>query len=174
MCVLSIKVSIRSLETYLMILIYVFIIYSQVIYKIMRIFMSTLMIVAIFPLGNISHFYTEHLLTAIVFWIILTYLLFLRKSPQNTSWYFLLYWIIIIKINFILYMKLPLLLWSCSWCKGYRRRKWTRQHEFKTWTRLIAFHIALIPLGKVWIRLFSLQLWVNRKADWVVQPWLGN
>ena len=21
-------------------------------------------------------------------------------------------------------------------------------HEFKTWTRLIAFHIALIPLGK--------------------------
>ena len=24
---------------------------------------------------------------------------------------------------------------------------------------LIAFHIALIPLGKVWIQLFSLQLW---------------
>ena len=22
-------------------------------------------------------------------------------------------------------------------------------HEFKSWTRLIAFHIALIPLGKV-------------------------
>ena len=32
---------------------------------------------------------------------------------------------------------------------GYRRRKWTQQHEFKSWTRLIAFHIALIPLGKV-------------------------
>ena len=32
---------------------------------------------------------------------------------------------------------------------GYRRRKWTRRHEFKSWTRLIAFHIALIPLGKV-------------------------
>ena len=45
------------------------------------------------------------------------------------------------------------------WCNGYRRRKWTRQHEFKSWTRLIAFHIALIPLGKVWIQLFSLQLW---------------
>ena len=26
---------------------------------------------------------------------------------------------------------------------------------------LVAFHIALIPLGKVWIQLFSLQLWVN-------------
>ena len=26
----------------------------------------------------------------------------------------------------------------------------------KTWTRLIAFHIALIPLEKVWIQLFSL------------------
>ena len=30
---------------------------------------------------------------------------------------------------------------------------------------LIAFHIALIPLGKVWIQVFSLQLWVNSRAD---------
>ena len=30
---------------------------------------------------------------------------------------------------------------------------------------LIAFHIALIPLGKVWIQLFSLQQWVNSRAD---------
>ena len=30
---------------------------------------------------------------------------------------------------------------------------------------LIPFHIALIPLGKVWIQLFSLQLWVNSRAD---------
>ena len=52
--------------------------------------------------------------------------------------------------------------WRCPWCNDYRRRKWTRRHEFKSWTRLIAFHIALIPLGKVWIQLFSLQLWVNR------------
>ena len=42
-----------------------------------------------------------------------------------------------------------LIMRRCPWCNGYRRRKWTRQHEFKTWTRLIAFHIALIPLGKV-------------------------
>ena len=27
------------------------------------------------------------------------------------------------------------------------------------------FHIALILLGKVWIQLFSLQLWVNSRAD---------
>ena len=40
-------------------------------------------------------------------------------------------------------------LWRCPWCEGYRRRKWTRRHEFKSWTRLIAFHIALKPLGKV-------------------------
>ena len=53
----------------------------------------------------------------------------------------------------------------CPWCNGYRRRKWTRRHEFKSWTRLIAFHIALIPLGKVWIQLFSLQLWVNSRTD---------
>ena len=37
----------------------------------------------------------------------------------------------------------------CSWCNGYRHWKWTRRHEFKSWTRLIAFHIALIPLGNV-------------------------
>ena len=36
---------------------------------------------------------------------------------------------------------------------------------------LIAFHIALIPLGKAWIQLFSLQLWVNSRADWFLQPW---
>ena len=60
------------------------------------------------------------------------------------------------------------------WCNGYRRRKWTRWHEFKSWTRLIAFHIALIPLGKVWIQLFSLQLWVNSRADCALQPWWGN
>ena len=35
--------------------------------------------------------------------------------------------------------------WRCPWCNGYRCRKWTRRHEFKSWTRLIAFHIALIP-----------------------------
>ena len=62
----------------------------------------------------------------------------------------------------------------CLWCNGYRRRKWTRRHEFKSWTRLIAFHRALIPLGKVWIQLFSLQLWVNSRADLVLQPWWGN
>ena len=55
--------------------------------------------------------------------------------------------------------------WRCPWCNGYRRRKWTRRHEFKSWTRLIAFHIALIPLGKVWIQLFSLQIRVNSRTD---------
>ena len=55
--------------------------------------------------------------------------------------------------------------WKCPWCNGYRRRKWTRRHESKSLTTMIAFHIALIPLGKVWIQLFSLQLWVNSRAD---------
>ena len=57
------------------------------------------------------------------------------------------------------------LLCRCPWCNGYRRRKWTRRHEFKSSTRLIAFHIVLILLGKVWIQLFSLQLWVNSGTD---------
>ena len=40
-------------------------------------------------------------------------------------------------------------LWRCPWCNGYRHRIWTWRYEFNSWTRLIAFHIALIPLGKV-------------------------
>ena len=60
-------------------------------------------------------------------------------------------------------------LWRCPWCNGYCRRKWTRRHEFKSLTRLIAFHIALIPLRKVWIQLFSRQQ--CSRADWVLQPW---
>ena len=62
----------------------------------------------------------------------------------------------------------------CPWCNGYRRGKWTRRLEFKSWTRMIAFYIELILLGKVWIQLFSLQLWVNSRTDWVLQPWWGN
>ena len=71
-------------------------------------------------------------------------------------------------------MSYPHICWKCPWCNGYRRRKWTRRHEFKSWTRLIAFHIALIPLGKVWIQLFSLQQWVNSRTEWVLQPWWGK
>ena len=37
---------------------------------------------------------------------------------------------------------------KCPWCNGYRRRKWTRRHEFKSWTRLIAFHRSTNTLGK--------------------------
>ena len=50
-------------------------------------------------------------------------------------------------------------------CNIYRRRKWIRWPELKSWRMLSAFHIALILLGKVWIQLFSLQPWVNSKAD---------
>ena len=60
-----------------------------------------------------------------------------------------------------IYLHTNIIFRRCPWCNSYRRRKWTRWHEFKSWTRLIAFHIALIPLGKVWIQLFSLQQWVK-------------
>ena len=30
------------------------------------------------------------------------------------------------------------------------------------------FHIVEIPLGKVGIKLFSLQLWVNSRGDWAL------
>ena len=58
-------------------------------------------------------------------------------------------------------------LWRCSWCHSYCHRKWTQRNEFKSCIKLIAFHIALITLGKVRIQLFSFQLWVNCGADWV-------
>ena len=61
-----------------------------------------------------------------------------------------------------------------GWCNDYRRRKWTRWHAFKSWMRLIAFHIALISFPKVLIQLFSLKLWANSRAYWFLQPWLGN
>ena len=60
------------------------------------------------------------------------------------------------------------------WCNGYRRRKWIQRHEFESLARLITFNIALIPLGKVWIKLFFLQLLVDSREDWVHCSWLGN
>ena len=63
------------------------------------------------------------------------------------------------------YINTVLCIICLEWCNCYRRRKWTLRHEFKSCTRLIAFHIALIPLRKVWIQLFSLQLWVNSRTD---------
>ena len=68
------------------------------------------------------------------------------------------------------------------WCNGYRRRGGARSvmvivigngygdMSSNPWTRLMAFHKALIPVGKVWIQLFTLQLWVNSRADWILQP----
>ena len=45
----------------------------------------------------------------------------------------------------------------------------------RIWTRIAVF----ISYGDndyttVWIQLFSFQLWVNSRADWVLQPWWGN
>ena len=77
-------------------------------------------------------------------------------------------------VNGLVYIYIYIYIGRCLWCNGYCRRKWTRWHVFKTWTRLIAFHIELIPLGMVLIQLFSLQLWVNSRTDWFLQAWWGN
>ena len=50
----------------------------------------------------------------------------------------------------------------CPWCNGYRRRNWKRRHEFKSWTDCISH--STNTLGKEWIQLFSLQLWVNSRT----------
>ena len=36
----------------------------------------------------------------------------------------------------------------CPWCNGYCPRKWVWRHEFKSWTRLIAFSHSTNTLGK--------------------------
>ena len=88
--------------------------------------------------------------------------------------WFNIYLLLFFIISWIFFQTIFIVILWCLWCNGYRHRKWTRWHEFKSWTRLIAFHIALMLLGKVCIQLFSLQLWVNSRADKVLQPWWGN
>ena len=61
-----------------------------------------------------------------------------------------------------------------SWPIGHDRRKWIRRSEFKSWTRLFAFHIALILFKKVWIQVYSLHLWRASGTVWVLSPWHGN
>ena len=34
------------------------------------------------------------------------------------------------------------------WCNGYHKIKWTRRTDFKSWTRLFAFHFILMLLLK--------------------------
>ena len=40
------------------------------------------------------------------------------------------------------------------WRIGYCQKKWTQKHEFKFWTKLFMFDIALISMGEAWINLF--------------------
>ena len=59
---------------------------------------------------------------------------------------------------------------SCFWsqCRG----KWNRILDFKSWTRLLAFHIVLISLGKTGIEVFSFQLWIKKQTG--LSPWYSN
>ena len=43
--------------------------------------------------------------------------------------------------------------------------KWIRPPVCNSWTRLFAFLLAMIPFRKVWIQLFCVQLWRNKRAD---------
>ena len=48
-----------------------------------------------------------------------------------------------------IYIYIYIYIWRSLRCNGYQHRKWTQQHKFKSQTRLIVFHITLIPMGKV-------------------------
>ena len=55
--------------------------------------------------------------------------------------------------------------WRCPWCNGYRHGNGHGDTSSNPGREWLHFHIALIPSGKVLIQLFSLQLWVNSRAD---------
>ena len=56
----------------------------------------------------------------------------------------------------------------------YLLLKWFQQPEFRIWTRLFAFPIVLMPMGKIWFKLFFFQPWENSWANWALYPWYGN
>ena len=62
------------------------------------------------------------------------------RRPIFFSFYFQVF--IFTYFMIILWLICCNLFGRCLWCNGYRRRKLTRRHEFKSWTRLIAFHKA--------------------------------
>ena len=51
-----------------------------------------------------------------------------------------------------------------SWSNSYCCQKWIQWPAFKSLAKLFIFHITQIILGKVWIKLFSLQLLANSRA----------
>ena len=73
-----------------------------------------------------------------------------------------------------IYIYIYIYIYMRSWSNSYWRRKWTRWHNFKSLSRLLAFYQALISFWKVWIQLFSLLLWVDDNTEWALLPWYGN
>ena len=43
--------------------------------------------------------------------------------------------------------------------------------EFESWTRLFAFHFALMKLEKVCIQLFLTSCWISEKCDSLCEPY---
>ena len=107
----------------------------------------------------------EHCLLLLFFFLNLSYKFFVWKS-----FYWIWHWITLSeptswgcrthRLNLWNVFKSPSMhvrngtlnwLWAlsrCPWCNGYRRRKWTRRHEFKFWTRLICISHRINTLGK--------------------------
>ena len=52
--------------------------------------------------------------------------------------------------------------------------KWKQRSVSKSQTRLIAFHIVLMPLRKTWILLFWSLLWLNSTVDYILLPKRSN
>ena len=76
--------------------------------------------------------------------------------------------------NLIIPWKIFLFAIGCLCSNACHHRKWMQQPGFNSWMRLFVFPIVPISLRKAWIQLFSLQLWVNSRADYAILLWHGN
>ena len=64
-----------------------------------------------------------------------------RKNPTNTN---------ALKLKTVQYQLAGIyikVIWRCPWCSRYRCRKWTRRHEFKSWTDCISHSTNTLGKG---------------------------
>ena len=60
-------------------------------------------------------------------------------------------------------------MYSMSYINNHDCRKWYLIREVQIWTRLLAFHLIIKPLRKIWILHYS----VNNRAVWLASLFNG-
>ena len=76
----------------------------------------------------------------------------------------------IMYILYIIYLSIYLYIYIGTCEMVHDVGKLTRWPEFKSWTRLFSFLLALVLLQNICVHLFSFQLWINSRADSEFKP----